>query len=270
VADIQFRTDLYRGTASYYDRFRPAYPCDLIEDLIRRAGADGTGTLLDLACGTGQLTFALHQNFAQSWAVDQEADMIGMLRAKAQAAGIESIRPVVSAAEDLDVPPQEFDLAVIGNAFHRLRRSAVAADVLRWLRPGRCLALVWGDGPSHGSAPWQQAMAEIMSRWQARLEAADRVPADYERERASRPDSAVLSGAGFRVIGNYQFRAIQDWTPESLTGYVYSTSVLSPPVLGGLASGFEAELRSELLSCEPGGRFRQEVSFAYDLAARPG
>jgi SAM-dependent methyltransferase len=269
VADIQFRTDLYRGTASYYDRFRPGYPPDLVEDLTRRSGADGTGTLIDLACGTGQLAFALHQHFGQTWAVDQEAGMVNLVRAKAQAAGVDSIRPVVSAVEDFDAPPAGFDLAVMGNAFHRVRRSTVAANILRWLRPGRCLALAWSEGPWHGSAPWQQAMAEIMVWWRARLDAAERVPADYEQERAARPDADVLTAAGFQVDGRYEFRAVHDWTVEALTGYVYSTSVLAPPVLGRAAAAFEAELRSQLLSCEPDGRFRQEVSFAYDLATRP-
>lgn len=269
VADIQFRTDLYRGTASYYDRFRLPYPPDLTEDLIRRHGANGSGTLLDLCCGTGQLAFALHRHFAQTWAVDQEPGMVEVVRAKAAAAGIGNIRADVSAAEDLDAPPAGFDLVVIGNAFHRLRRSALAANVLRWLRPGGGLALVWSDGPPHGDAPWQQAMAAVLARWQERTEAAGRIPENYERERESRPDAAVLSDAGFQVVGNYQFRAVHDWTVEALTGYVYSTSVLSLPVLGALAPAFEAELRTELQYCEPSGRFRQEVSAAYDLALRP-
>jgi trans-aconitate methyltransferase len=62
-----FRRDLFRGTAAYYDRFRVPYPEPLISDLSERASLTGSGTLLDLACGTGQLTFALHERFAQTW-----------------------------------------------------------------------------------------------------------------------------------------------------------------------------------------------------------
>ena len=42
----------------------------------------GSGTLLDIACGTGQLAFALHARFARTWAVDQEPDMIAVVREK--------------------------------------------------------------------------------------------------------------------------------------------------------------------------------------------
>ena len=58
-----FRSDLYRGTASYYDRFRLPYPDELIEDLCRRTAVTGSGRLLDLACGPGTVTFALSDRF---------------------------------------------------------------------------------------------------------------------------------------------------------------------------------------------------------------
>ena len=82
-----FRPDLYRGTAGYYEAFRLAYPAGLISDLAARTGADGTRRLLDLACGTGQVSFALRDRFAEIWAVDQEPGMIAVARQKAAAAG---------------------------------------------------------------------------------------------------------------------------------------------------------------------------------------
>jgi len=83
--DICFRTDLYQGTAEYYDRFRRGYPADLINDLVNQTGADGTGTMLDLACGTGQVAVALHDEFASICVVDQEPGMISVLRRPALA-----------------------------------------------------------------------------------------------------------------------------------------------------------------------------------------
>jgi ubiquinone/menaquinone biosynthesis C-methylase UbiE len=93
VADLEFRRDLFRGTARYYDRFRVPYPRSLVDDLAERSGASGTGRLLDLACGTGQLSFALRSHFEEVWAVDQEPGMIGVAREKAEAAGPSGGRP---------------------------------------------------------------------------------------------------------------------------------------------------------------------------------
>lgn len=71
VADSPFRRDLYRGTARYYDAYRMAYPPELAADLTRRVSANGTGRLLDLACGTGQVTFLLAPSFSTVLGVDR-------------------------------------------------------------------------------------------------------------------------------------------------------------------------------------------------------
>ncbi|WP_194908641.1 class I SAM-dependent methyltransferase [Catenulispora rubra] len=138
--EIHFATDLYRGTAGYYDRYRLPYPAALLDHLVTASRVSGGGRLLDLACGTGQLAFPLSPHFAEVWAVDQERDMVETVRAKADAAGIKGLRPIVSSAERLDAPPDSFELAVIGNAFHRLDPDLIARRMLGWLVPGGHLA----------------------------------------------------------------------------------------------------------------------------------
>jgi len=83
--EVTFAPDLYRGAAGYYDKFRLPYPRTLITGLVCRTAPSGRGRLLDLACGTGQLAFALCDSFAETWAVDQEPDMVEVVRAKAAA-----------------------------------------------------------------------------------------------------------------------------------------------------------------------------------------
>jgi SAM-dependent methyltransferase len=269
MADLQFRRDLYRGTAPDYDAFRVPYPTALTDDLAHRSGADGNGTLLDLACGTGQLTFALRDRFATVWAVDQEPDMVEFVAQKAASAGVDNVRPLVAAAEDLSAPEASFDLIALGNAFHRLRRRVVAANVLRWLSPGGYLALVWGGGPRDGEAHWHRVLAATLDRWRARADATDRVPSDYERERAEDPDAAILAGGGFELVGRHTFLADHDWTVSELIGHAYSTSVLSRAALGDLAPAFEDDMRRELTACAPSGKFHQVIDFAYELFRKP-
>jgi ubiquinone/menaquinone biosynthesis C-methylase UbiE len=155
---VRFATDLYRGSAGYYDRYRLAYPEVMIADLVRRAEVSGRGRLLDLACGTGQLAFPLRRWFGEVWAVDREPDMVQVVRAKAAARGAQDVRPIVSDAEILGAEPDYFDLVVIGNAFHRLNRDLVAGKILGWLKPGGYLALCWSSGPFAGEQDWQRAL----------------------------------------------------------------------------------------------------------------
>jgi SAM-dependent methyltransferase len=229
----------------------------------------GEGRLLDLACGTGQITFAMHRSFEEVWAVDQEPDMISVARDRAEESGVRTIRFVTSSAEELRAPAASFELVAIGNAFQRLRRETVARSALRWLRPGGSLALLWSDPPWQGEAPWQQAMSATFDRWMTTMNAHDRVPAGWEQARRDRPDREVLQAAGFQVVGSYPFPVAHQWTPGALVGFVESTSFLSHEVLGDLTDDFDADLRRELASSDPTGQFAQTIDFAYELARRP-
>jgi ubiquinone/menaquinone biosynthesis C-methylase UbiE len=180
---LRFAADLYQGTAEYYDRYRLPYPQAMTEDLIARTQVCGHGRLLDLACGTGQLAFPLRRSFTEVWAVDREPSFAQMVQAKADKLGTGNIRPVTADAETLDAEPGYFDLAVIGNAFHRLDRDLVAARLLRWLQPGGSVALCWADTPQLGDREWQRALAALLNRWKTALGATDRVPANWAKPR---------------------------------------------------------------------------------------
>jgi hypothetical protein len=50
---------LFAGAAGFYARYRPGYPAELVAEVVRRFALTGAGRLLDLGCGTGQLTIPL-------------------------------------------------------------------------------------------------------------------------------------------------------------------------------------------------------------------
>lgn len=268
MSDVEFASNLFRGTAADYDRFRVGYPQSMLDDLRCRAGVTGAGLLLDLACGTGQITFALSGAFREVWAVDQEPDMIALVREKAVAAGNAAIHPVVADAETFE-PTESFELVVIGNAFHRLHRDAVARNVFRWLQPGGHLALLWSSTPWLADADWQPAFSKVLDRWKARV-SSGRIPDGWEEGRKRRPDRVVVADAGFEMAGEFGFSSAHGWAPDELIGFVYSTSFLSRQVLGSLAREFEADMRSALDPFDEGGGLHEVINFTYELYRRPG
>jgi SAM-dependent methyltransferase len=266
---IEFDPDLYRGTSRYYDRFRASYPAAMIDALLDGTQPSGRGRLLDLACGSGQISFELAERFGEVWAVDQEPEMIDLVREKAGAAGAGHFHPVVSRAEDLVAPANGFELVTIGNAFHRLRRETVAAKALRWLEPSRHVALIWSTGPWAGDADWQRALSLLLERWKTKLGVRARVPTGWEQARQRRPDVDVLTDAGFKPAGSQRFPTVHEWTVDALIGFVYSTSFLPKAVVGNQADAFELNVRRDLGKFTTDNVLPETIDFAFELARRP-
>ena len=267
---VSFRADLYRGTARYYDAYRPPYPEALLDDLCQRLPATGRGKLLDLACGTGQVALSLAARFAEVWAVDQEPEMVAFGQRKADSMGIANVRWVAGSAERvrLDVDGG-FELVVVANAFHRLDREAVAARMASWLRPGGGVALVWADSPWRGEEAWQRAMAGLLREWISKPGMRGRVPAGWQEAVDRKPDDRVLEGAGLDLVGKFDFPVERIWTLESLAGFVYSTSFLNRLALGDRAAAYEQDLGAALRAVDSSGRYEEAATCSYVLARKP-
>ena len=64
----------YNIAASYYGRYRPRYPVELIDFIIR--WASDHDEYLDLGCGTGALLFAVAPHFRRAVGVDVDRTML--------------------------------------------------------------------------------------------------------------------------------------------------------------------------------------------------
>lgn len=267
VPKPRFRRDLFQGTAEYYERFRPGYPTALFDDLRARVPLGAQSRVLDLACGTGQVAFALAHEVAAVSAIDQEAEFIAFGKRKAERLGLANVRWLVGEAESVDLEGA-FDLAAIGNAFHRLDREVVARRLVPHLEPHGCIALVWSETPWIGERAWQRVLDETLERWQDMLGARDRIPVDWEEAIDRDPHADVLRRAGLDYEGSFEFATTLRWSVDSLMGFIASTSFLNRSVVGSAQHAFETDIRGQLLACQPDGVFEQEQASGYELARR--
>ena len=186
---------------------RPSYPAALLADLRIRVPLDGTARLLDLACGTGQVAFALAADVAEVWAVDQEAESIRYSRRKAQRLGVTNIHWIAATAEDVPLDG-DFDLVAIGNAFQRLDRDRVARRLVAHLRERGCVALLWSATPWDGDRPWQRVLGNTFE--QEAVGARERVPREWKQAMDRDPHEAVLRRAGLAYEGKSNSRLSND------------------------------------------------------------
>ncbi len=100
--------------------------------------------VVDLGCGTGQLSLPLAERGARVLAIDVSAAMVGRLQANARERAIGNVEGLVIPIENLSLPAGSVDLVVTSYALHHLRdadKSRVVSAAYQWLRPGGTLVV---------------------------------------------------------------------------------------------------------------------------------
>jgi ubiquinone/menaquinone biosynthesis C-methylase UbiE len=137
---------LWRGRAQRWDQHGSAPLGRVIGAVLLSSPVSRDAAVLDLGCGSGQVTLPLARRAGRALAVDVSAEAIEMLEGRARREGISNIEGLAQPIETLELEPESFDLVVSNYALHHLRdvdKQAALARTYRWLRPGG--RLVVGD-----------------------------------------------------------------------------------------------------------------------------
>jgi SAM-dependent methyltransferase len=203
--------------------------------------------------------------FREVWAVDLEPEMIEVGQEEARQRGVTNIRWMVGRAEEVEAPPNSFEMITIGEAFHRLDQRRITKRALEWLSPGRCLAILWYENVGKGKEKWHSITHEVIQRW-VRQESSVR-PGTASQQNSNFEE--VLRAAGFIDVETSWFSTPYLWTLDALIGYCYSGSRTSKRALGEKAEAFEADLKQALLAYDPRGVYPETAKFGYILGRRP-
>ncbi len=181
---------------------RPPYPDGVIDLLADLAGP--TGAVLDLGCGTGEITRRLAGRVGRIDAVDPSAAML--VRARSLPGGDQAnLSWIHGAAEDAPFDPP-YDLVCAAAALHWMDWAVVLPRIRAALTPSGPLAIV-GDGVA--TVPWAADAQVVIDR--------------YSTNRDYRPYNlqAELEQRGlFRETGRYRSEPV----PFDQTIYDYVNS----------------------------------------------
>lgn len=131
---------VFDDVAAEYDRHRPVYPDELIDQACRVAGIGSGDRVLEVGCGSGQLTRSLAGRGLRVTALEPGTSLISLARQNLESAG--EVRFVNAQFEDARLPRERFRAVFSASAFHWVDPEVSwqrAADVLA---PGGTLALV--------------------------------------------------------------------------------------------------------------------------------
>ncbi|BDP41592.1 methyltransferase [Deinococcus aetherius] len=131
----------YDRLAASYDRLWGRYARRTAREVLDVLPPPGTGTLLDVGCGTGTLLALARERFPQAQLVGAEPSA-GMREVAARTLSGRGVTLLASPAETLALPDASVDALTCLNVLHYLADPAVALrEWRRVLRPGGTLVL---------------------------------------------------------------------------------------------------------------------------------
>ena len=130
---------LFDSVAQLYEASRPGYPSEIVEFAVATAAVGAGSEVLEVGCGTGQLTESLACHGFRLTAIDIGPSMINVARRRLDGSAVSF---QIASFEDFAAADASFDLIISGTAFHWVDPEVMFRKPARLLRPGGWLALL--------------------------------------------------------------------------------------------------------------------------------
>lgn len=250
--------DLFKGSAQDYARYRTGYPREFFEQVIKYYQLDGKGRLLDLGCGTGQVTIPLAPYFEEVIGLDPDQDMLNEAKKRAEEAGVKNVRWILGKAEDISSELGTFRLATFGASFHWMEQEKVLAKLHEILEPGGGVVIVSGSSSvwrNPEKEPWKEICKKVIQKY---LGEKRRAGNSYYVEPKERFED-MFSRSRFRNFEKWTHVSERKKTIDEIMGLLYTTSFAQRRFFGDKIGDFEKDLRDGLLKISPSGEFTEKV-----------
>jgi len=204
---------VYGEVAELYDRARPGYPDELIEDVVRAAGAPAPRAL-EAGAGTGKATVAFARRGLRIVALEPNADMAAI--ASDVCATYPDVDVVVATFEQWQPPAAvagSFDLVAAAQSWHWLAPDLRCTKSAALLRPGGALALFW-NLPAWEDTELRDALDEVYAARAAGLGAAPMFPRLHAPGDGGRIVEEIESSGAFGPVDQRSYRWVQPYTTQ--------------------------------------------------------
>lgn len=262
IDPIPFDPARFRSAAQHYLRGRPDYAPSLIEDVALLCGLDGTGRLLDLGCGPGQLARAFRPHMAAAEGWDPDPEMLALAAEITAQAGMD-VSYRCAASHDVDPAGPALRMVTIGRAFHWMDRTETLRRLDSLVEPGGAVVLFRVDHLDVPDNAWRAPLEAAQARAVGGIRAAWRQPG-WVRHEAFLLDSAF---SDVRRVGTIERRQIP---ADSLVHRALSMSSTTRAKLGDAgAAALQAEAEAIAAAHAVHGLITEVVEPSALIARRP-
>jgi SAM-dependent methyltransferase len=245
------------AVATAYAEHRRGYPPPVVDLLVDALCLPRDASVLDLGCGTGQLTVPLAGRYDRVIGADPSPDMLALARSRAGDTPVAWLL-----ADDRDVTRLPLlaglDVVTIAQAIHLLDRPPLFDALAARMTPRARIAIIANGSPLWlRDLPWSRALNAYLGSWFG-TEPRSACGTDTDSRDRYR---AELAAAGFGMATEVTLDYRETHTLAGMVGNVHSA--LSPGSLPG-DPAFEVGLRDALGP----GPFEEDVRVAILVATR--
>ena len=219
--DRRRRKESFDSVATYYDKYRPGYPAQVVDDVLEMTHIGSGSRVLEIGCGTGQLSVPMAKRGATLTAVELGPALAAIARRHLSPFPAATVE--VGRFEEWPVPALPFDAVVCANAFHWLDPTIRFSKSAQLLRPDGILAIVHPHHVNGGTAGFSSAMQTYYVKWglsdTPTFEAPD--PADIP---PMYPELDQL--APFTAVRRHRFEFLVEYTSQSYVGLLHTDSLV--------------------------------------------
>lgn len=209
-------TSRFSDRVENYVRYRPGYPPEALQVLQSDCGLASRHVIADLASGTGIWTRILLENGNQVFGVEPNAEM--RLAGEQFLGGFSNFTSVAGTAEATSLPDASVDFVTAAQAAHWFHRQRAREEVLRILKPGGWLVLLWNERLTD-STPFLREYERLLLTYAT----------DYQEVRHERTTDAVNEFFDPAPFQERQFPLRQEFDYAGLEGRLLSSSYAPGP-----------------------------------------
>ena len=157
------RKESFDAAASDYARYRSGYPDEVVDHVVTASQLHAGTRVLEIGCGTGQLSVPLAQRGAELVAVELGPNLAAI--ARQNLADFPAARVEVSGFEEWPLPADPFDVVVSASALHWIDPAVRFSKPARALASGGVLVVVHAHHVQGGTPGFFADTQPFYMRW---------------------------------------------------------------------------------------------------------
>lgn len=206
-------SEIFNKAAEYYDKFRPSYPQEIVDILIREAQISKGSKLLEIGAGSGKATAQFAGKSFDILCIEPGEDLVRIGNERFEN---DTIEFRLGRFEQVPLPEESFDLVFAAQSFHWIPQPLGFEKCADILKPQGSIAILY----NMYLVTDNEQDTELLALSNKYGGFADFVTVKQSDERIKRICSDIESSKMFREPKIFKKQWIKEYTADEYYGFV--------------------------------------------------